>query len=187
MVTRLGQAAVLVQLPGAHFAAPAAVQDDAHAGRALGHLLWTLTHGGAGGRGKDLYSQQQNLLLKTETPDTKPHRVTQDNSKSQHFAPFNKTLAPTPWAKRSKRQLMNRFSVRQITENELTKLRLPRKVRTTVSISILDKLSSAFFYGNPFRGFMNRRYSFSLSSEESLVIPSLSRLFAGILWCSKLL
>lgn len=77
VVTRLSQAAVLVQLPGAHFAAPAAVQDDAHAGRALGHLLWTLTRGGAGGRGEDLYSQQQNRLLKTETPDTKPHRLTQ--------------------------------------------------------------------------------------------------------------
>lgn len=68
VVTRLGQAAVLVQLPGANFAAAAAVQDDAHAGCALGHLHRTLTHGGTGGGGReDLYSQQPNLLLKTET------------------------------------------------------------------------------------------------------------------------
>ena len=69
VVTRLGQATVLVQLPGANFAAVTAVQDDAHAGCALGHLR-TNTHGGArggGGSGEDLYSQQQNHLLKTET------------------------------------------------------------------------------------------------------------------------
>lgn len=97
VVTRLGQAAVLVELPGAHFAAPAAVQDDAHAGRALGHLLWTLTHGGAGGRAEDLYNQQQNLLLKTETPDTKPHRVTQNNSKSLSISHHStKHLRPLP-------------------------------------------------------------------------------------------
>lgn len=75
VVTRLGQAAVLVQLPGANFAAAAAVQDDAHAGCALGHLQRTLTHGGAGGGGEDLYSQQQNLLLKTETTEARPHRI----------------------------------------------------------------------------------------------------------------
>lgn len=46
VVAGLGQAAVLVQLPGADFAAAAAVQDDAHAGCALGHLRLTLTHGG---------------------------------------------------------------------------------------------------------------------------------------------
>ena len=67
VVTRLGQAAVLVQLPGANFAMAAAVQDDAHAGCALGHLRRTLTHRGAGGGGADLYSQRQNLLLKTGT------------------------------------------------------------------------------------------------------------------------
>lgn len=47
VVTRLGQAAVLVQLPGADFAAAAAVQDHANTGCALGHLQRTLTHGGA--------------------------------------------------------------------------------------------------------------------------------------------
>ena len=66
MVTRLGQAAVLVQLPGAHFAAAAAVQDDADAGCAFGHLQRTLTHEGAGGGGEDLYSQQSTLPLNTE-------------------------------------------------------------------------------------------------------------------------
>lgn len=75
VVTRLGQATVLVQLPGANFAAAAAVQDDAHSRRALWHLQRTLTHGGAGGGGEDLYSQQQNLPLKTETSEAKPHRV----------------------------------------------------------------------------------------------------------------
>lgn len=56
VVAGLGQAAVLVQLPGADFAAAAAVQHDADARCALGHLQWTLTHGGAGmvGRGEDL-------------------------------------------------------------------------------------------------------------------------------------
>lgn len=49
VVAGLGQAAVLVQLPGAHFAAAAAVQHHAHAGGALGHLQRTLAHGGAGG------------------------------------------------------------------------------------------------------------------------------------------
>lgn len=49
VVARLGQAAVLVQLPGANFAAAAAVQHHAHAGGALGHLQRTLAHGGAGG------------------------------------------------------------------------------------------------------------------------------------------
>lgn len=76
VVTRLGQATVLVQLPGANFAVAAAVQDDAHAGCALGHLQRTVIHGGArGGGGEDLYSQQQNPLLKTETCKIKPHRI----------------------------------------------------------------------------------------------------------------
>lgn len=80
MVTRLGQATVLVQLPGANFAAAAAVQDDAHSGCALGHLQRTLTHGGAGGGGggEDLYGQQQNRLLKTETSEVMPHRRSQN-------------------------------------------------------------------------------------------------------------
>lgn len=47
VVAGLGQAAVLVQLPGANFAAAAAVQHHAHAGGALGHLQRTLAHGGA--------------------------------------------------------------------------------------------------------------------------------------------
>lgn len=62
MVTRLGQATVLVQLPGANFATAAAVQDDAHAGRALGHLQRTVTHGGTGGGGgEDLYSHNNQI------------------------------------------------------------------------------------------------------------------------------
>lgn len=69
VVTRLGQAAVLIQLPGANFAATAAVQDDAHAGCTLGHLRQTLTHGGAIGGGEDLYSHQQNLLLNAGTSE----------------------------------------------------------------------------------------------------------------------
>lgn len=68
VVTRLSQAAVLVELPGADFAAAAAVQDDAHTGCALGHLQRTLTHGGARGGGReDLNSQQQKSSLKTES------------------------------------------------------------------------------------------------------------------------
>ena len=62
MVTGLRQAAVLVQLPGANFAAAAAVQDDAHAGCAMGHLQRAFTHGWAGG--EDLYGQQQTLLTR---------------------------------------------------------------------------------------------------------------------------
>ena len=73
VVTRLGQAAVLVQLPGANFAAAAAVQDDADAGCALGHLPRALTHGGArrrggggggGGGREDLHSQRQKETKK---------------------------------------------------------------------------------------------------------------------------
>lgn len=68
MVARLGEAAVLVQLPGANFAVAAAVQDHAHTGGTLGHLQRTLTHRGAGGGGgEDLYSQQQSLLETTQT------------------------------------------------------------------------------------------------------------------------
>lgn len=59
VVARLREAAVLVQLPGAHFAAAAAVQDDAHAGCALGHLQRTVAHGGARRGGEDLCAQQQ--------------------------------------------------------------------------------------------------------------------------------
>lgn len=69
VVTRLGQAAVLIQLPGANFAAAAAVQDDAHAGCTLGHLRQTLTHGGARGEGVDLYSHQQKLPLNAGTSE----------------------------------------------------------------------------------------------------------------------
>lgn len=62
VVTRLCQAAVLVQLPGANFAAAAAVQHDAHAGCAMGHLQRAFTHGWAGGGGgQDLHGQQHNL------------------------------------------------------------------------------------------------------------------------------
>lgn len=57
VVTRLGEAAVLVQLPGANFAAAAAVQDDTHAGCALNHLQRTFTRGWARG-GEDLRGQQ---------------------------------------------------------------------------------------------------------------------------------
>lgn len=72
MVAGLGQAAVLVQLPGANFAAAAAVQHHAHAGGALGHLQRTLAHGGAGGGGggvggdgggEDLYSQTTESII----------------------------------------------------------------------------------------------------------------------------
>lgn len=70
VVARLGQAAVLVQLPGANFAVAAAVQDHAHAGGALGHLQRTLTHRGAGGGGEDLYSQQQSLLETTHAQNS---------------------------------------------------------------------------------------------------------------------
>lgn len=63
VVAGLPEAAVLVQLPGAHFAAAAAVQDDADAGRALGHLQRTVTRGGTGGGGgEDLYSTTTILL-----------------------------------------------------------------------------------------------------------------------------
>lgn len=75
VVTRLGQATVLVQLPGANFAAAAAVQDDAHAGCALGHLRRTFTHGGARRGGEDLHSQRQNPLLTTGTSEDMPYRI----------------------------------------------------------------------------------------------------------------
>ncbi len=92
VVTRLGQAAVLVQLPGANFAAAAAVQDDAHSGCALGHLQRTLTHGGAGGGGggEDLYSQQINPPLKTETSEVTPHRISQNYRKPLSVSPRQK-------------------------------------------------------------------------------------------------
>lgn len=67
MVAGLRQAAVLVQLPGANFAAAAAVQDDADAGCALGHLQRAFTHGwagGGGGGGEDLRGQRYNLLTR---------------------------------------------------------------------------------------------------------------------------
>lgn len=83
VVTGLGQTTVLVQLPGANFAAAAAIQDDTHAGCALGHLPRAITHGGAGGGGigggEDLYNQKekkrktQNHLL--ETFKIKRHRM----------------------------------------------------------------------------------------------------------------
>lgn len=74
VVAGLGQAAVLVQLPGANFAAAAAVQHHAHAGGALGHLQRTLAHGGAGrgggvggdggdGGGEDLYSHTTESVV----------------------------------------------------------------------------------------------------------------------------
>lgn len=68
VVARLGQAAVLVQLPGANSAAVTAVQDDAHAGCALGHLQLTLTHGGAGGwgGGEDLQDSQRKEIRLTK-------------------------------------------------------------------------------------------------------------------------
>lgn len=77
VVTRLCQAAVLIQLPGANFAAAAAVQDDADAGCALGHLQRAFTHGWAGG-GEDLHGQQHKILTSELTechidfPETKP-------------------------------------------------------------------------------------------------------------------
>lgn len=69
VVAGLRQAAVFVQLPGAHFAAAAAVQDHAHAGCALGHLHCAQrAHGGARGGGED----------QVEAPE-------EDNSKHQHL------------------------------------------------------------------------------------------------------
>lgn len=44
VVTGLGQAAILIQLPGTNFATTATVQDHADTGCALGHLQRTLTH-----------------------------------------------------------------------------------------------------------------------------------------------
>lgn len=74
VVAGLGQPAVLVQLPGANFAAAAAVQHHAHAGGTLGHLEWALAHGGAGrgggghgvggdGGGEDLHSQATESII----------------------------------------------------------------------------------------------------------------------------
>lgn len=77
VVTRLCQAAVLIQLPGANFAAAAAVQDDADAGCALGHLQRAFTHGWAGG-GEDLHGRQHKILTSELTechidfPETNP-------------------------------------------------------------------------------------------------------------------
>lgn len=104
VVTRLGQAAVLVQLPGAHFAAAAAVQDDAHAGGALGHLQRTVTHGGAGGGGgggvgggEDLYSQQQNPLLETETfPKSCHTEYSQKTNKLRRLSEQEPCVIPSP-------------------------------------------------------------------------------------------
>lgn len=76
VVTRLGQAAVLIQLPGANFAAAATVQHEAHTGCTLGHLRQTLARGGAGGGGgEDLYSHQQKPLLNAGTSDVFKKRL----------------------------------------------------------------------------------------------------------------
>lgn len=85
VVAGFGQAAVLVQLPGANFAAAAAVQHHADAGGALGHLQRTLAHGGAGGGGggdggdrggEDLHSPTTVMLWRDREP-RKQRAITQ--------------------------------------------------------------------------------------------------------------
>lgn len=92
VVTRLCQAAVLIQLPGANFAAAAAVQDDADAGCALGHLQWAFTHGWAGG-GEDLRGQQYKILTTELTEcqvETKP--LSSSHNRPKHFRPLGRAI-----------------------------------------------------------------------------------------------
>lgn len=89
VVTRLCQAAVLIQLPGANFAAAAAVQDDADAGRALGHLQRAFTHGWAGG-GEDLHGQQYRVLTQSELTETKP--LSSSHNRPKHFRPLGRAI-----------------------------------------------------------------------------------------------
>lgn len=160
VVTRLCQAAVLIQLPGANFAAAAAVQDDAHAGCALGHLQRAFTHGWAGGGGEDLHGQQYNLLT-TEVTEC-PLRLTPKlnlsaphTGKPKHIRPLGRAIIITsqsvPFCGQRERE-------------KLTTLRLPRKTTAIVIISILGKCSPAFFKRNP--SFITVE-----SAEESLLFP----------------
>lgn len=89
VVTGLCQAAVLIQLPGANFAAAAAVQDDADAGRALGHLQRAFTHGWAGGGGEDLHGQQYRVLT-SELTETKP--LSSSHNRPTHFRPLGRAI-----------------------------------------------------------------------------------------------
>lgn len=102
VVTRLCQAAVFIQLPGANFAAAAAVQDDAHAGCALGHLQRAFTHGwaGGGGGGEDLHGQQYNLLTTEvkecrhqQPPKIKP--LSPSHGQTKHIRPLGTAIILT--------------------------------------------------------------------------------------------